>query len=621
MVNEGKEPMIDLGPEKAFDKFPAPVKVGGKSFFLVRDDSGYHLFSSVCPHQGGEVRLDNTGGLRCPQHGWRFDSDTGKGLNNFFALSEFPVKVEGDRLLASVPDFPAARISKVENSGRLDWPSVTLHSHACVEIASRKFSLLMDPWLVGPAFLGSWIQYPPPVVDVTTLRPDAIAITHEHSDHFHEATLSCFDRKTPVYAPDFPNRRIILRLEAMGFSDIRPMTFGTTYMLSDSIRLTGFEPTSYWNDAIFLVEFDGCRILNINDAGLNHRIAPLLAPVDVVMSQFSIGASGYPLTWQHLSDTEKAKIMRRSSEGKIRMLHDAMNLYEGRYLLPCASFFTLWHPSHREYLRQLKTNTLEDVVKAFEKQKGRVLDLLPGDRWEGSSGKIKRFEPAGRAEGAPQGPKRTIERSFDARVFEQYHPVSEKISREEAEAYFLRLNEVPEIVFCEDMTARVESLPESGGELLVILFEIRKGRLRILPDSPESPNVLIEIPINVLARVVRENLSWDEATIGYWCRISRSPDVYRAGFWRLLQAPYFQRPSDPTPAPGPLISSDTVLADLLEKHGDEAERILNRYGLYCTGCHHSSSESLAQGARAHGIENARVDRLVRELNRVFPPVK
>ena len=75
-----------------------------------------------------------------------------------------------------------------------------------------------------PAFLGAWTQYPPPVVDVTTLRPDAMVISHEHSDHFHEPTLVEFDRSIPIFIPDFPNRRLVERLgfEGTDCRDERP---------------------------------------------------------------------------------------------------------------------------------------------------------------------------------------------------------------------------------------------------------------------------------------------------------------------------------------------------------------------------------------------------------------
>jgi hypothetical protein len=37
--------------------------------------------------------------------------------------------------------------------------------------------------------------------------------------------------------------------------------------------------------------------------------------------------------------------------------------------------------------------------------------------------------------------------------------------------------------------------------------------------------------------------------------------------------------------------------------------------LYCSGCHHSTAESIETGARQHGVDAHGIDLLVRELRR------
>ena len=462
---------------------------------------------------------------------------------------------------------------------------------------------------------------PPPVVDAAKLRPDVIVITHEHSDHFHEPTLLQFDRSIPVYVPDFPNRRLVERLAALGFSNVHPMAFGKTYKVSENFTLACFEPMSWWNDAIVLVEIDGFRLLNINDAGLNQRIAALVAPVDVVASQFSIGASGYPLTWSHLTAAEKIRIMEHACQGKLQMLREAMTLYRGEYLLPIASHFALWHPAHREHVRMMSTNTIDNVIQAFAGSNVHVVDVLPGEIWDVSVGQVTRlWHRRGRLYDLAYKLK-YLERRFNSSEFQQHHPISGDLTHAEVRAYFLRLNEVPEMAFCENLTVRVRANDGNHGrEGIDVSFQITGGRLLMLQAAPVVPNLLIEIPIGILKRIVTENLSWDEAHIGYWCRFTRSPDMYHAGFWRVLQAPYFNRHAEP-PVDSKPITGNSVIADVVEAHGNRAERILRRYGLYCAGCHHSPCESLVQGARYHGIEETQIHRLVRELNEVFCPTQ
>ncbi len=181
--------LVDIGPEASFTQLPGRISLGERSYYLVRGEAGYQLLSTVCPHQGGEV-VDVSSCFQCPQHGWRFEHATGKGLNNTGELSSLSVTVREGRLLVDVPLPSSASVSKEQRNKSPKQLTIHLHAHACLEILHKSFSLLMDPWLCGPAFLGAWTLYPPPIVDVATFRPNAIAITHEHPDHFHEPTLS-----------------------------------------------------------------------------------------------------------------------------------------------------------------------------------------------------------------------------------------------------------------------------------------------------------------------------------------------------------------------------------------------------------------------------------------------
>ena len=60
----------------------------------------------------------------------------------------------------------------------------------------------------------------------------------------------------------------------------------------------------------------------------------------------------------------------------------------------------------------------------------------------------------------------------------------------------------------------------------------------------------------------------------------------------------------------------TRIGPLLDTYGPDADRILRRYGLYCSGCHHSTAESIEMAGRHHGVDVRRIDALVRELTRL-----
>jgi hybrid cluster-associated redox disulfide protein len=602
-----------LGPVDAFTTLPATVTIGSRTFFLVDDGSGFRLLSNVCPHQGGAV-YDEGSRFECPLHGWRFDRVTGRCMNApSRALSAVPVHVEDGVLYADLPG--ETRLDHVAaGRGACVGLSVQLHAHACLEISYEGFTLLTDPWLDGPAFLGAWAQYPPAAVSGADLRPDAIVITHEHSDHFHEPTLRMFDRRTPVYVPDFPNQRLPQRLAALGFSNVTPIRFGEPRGVHGGWRITAFEPQSYWNDAFLLIEVAGLRIFNVNDAGVNARIAHMVAPVDILAVQFSAGASGYPWTWAHFSDDQKVAMSARACAGKLELIREAARLYGASTVLPFASHFTLWHPTHREYARLMKRNTLDDVKATLAGSTVEVIDLLPGERWDVGDGTISRLENDRSTLYEPTRIAAYMDQAIDPETFAAHHPSEEGLTRPELVEYLDRLNAVPEIANCEDLTARIRALSSAAGRsALDVSFAVAGGRLRVLSEPPALPNLTITIPLGVLAAVVRDGLSWDEAFIGYWCRFDRDPNVYHAGFWRLLQAPYFKKPvSMPMPASG-AIGRTSIVAEVLEAYGPEADRVFRRHGLYCLGCHHSTAESIESAARQHGVNAHGLDLLLREL--------
>jgi CMP-N-acetylneuraminate monooxygenase len=608
-----------LGAAGSFGDLPSRIVIGSRTFFLIRDNSGFHLLSNVCPHQGGAVE-DQGMRFECPLHGWRFDRESGRCLNApSRRLTAYPVVVHDGVLYADVPAEP--HVDPVRRGGRATKLGLTiqLHAHACLEIAYENFVLLTDPWLDGPAFLGAWAPYPPHEVSGTDLRPDAILITHEHSDHFHEPTLRLFDRQTPIYVPDFPNQRMAKRLAALGFVDVRPVRFGDTVDIADgSWRITAYEPESYWNDAVLLIDIDGFRILDINDAGVNARIARMVSPVDVVAVQFSAGASGYPWTWTHLTDEQKIAISAQACSGKLQLIREAARLYGAAAVLPFASHFTLWHPTHRAYARMMRRNSLADVRTTLAGEDVDVIDLLPGDAWDVGRGVIRRgsADPDALSGSGPTMTAEDVE--VDAATFARAHPSDESLSRQELVEYLLRLNDVPEMASCEDVIARIRGTASApDGASIDVSFAIVKGRLTILPSPSDRPNLIITTSRAILTTVVREELSWDEAFIGYWCQFERHPNVYHAGFWRLLQAPYFKRPADMATSTGLAINPASTVAEVLEAHGAPADRILRRYGLYCAGCQHSTADSIEMAARQHGLESRRVEHLLKELNSAF----
>jgi hybrid cluster-associated redox disulfide protein len=61
------------------------------------------------------------------------------------------------------------------------------------------------------------------------------------------------------------------------------------------------------------------------------------------------------------------------------------------------------------------------------------------------------------------------------------------------------------------------------------------------------------------------------------------------------------------------ITREMTFGELLQQYPDTVG-VLGGYGLHCIGCHIAVFETIEQGARAHGLEEAQIDQMLAELN-------
>lgn len=61
------------------------------------------------------------------------------------------------------------------------------------------------------------------------------------------------------------------------------------------------------------------------------------------------------------------------------------------------------------------------------------------------------------------------------------------------------------------------------------------------------------------------------------------------------------------------ITADWTIQKLIEKYPDSVD-ILVKYGFHCIGCAMAAYENLEQGAKAHGLNEKKLDKLMKELN-------
>ncbi len=63
----------------------------------------------------------------------------------------------------------------------------------------------------------------------------------------------------------------------------------------------------------------------------------------------------------------------------------------------------------------------------------------------------------------------------------------------------------------------------------------------------------------------------------------------------------------------PKITSNILIGDLVSKYPATSE-VLLKYGLHCVGCHIAAYETIEEGARAHGLDERTINKMLDEMN-------
>lgn len=76
----------------------------GKKVGIYFNGKNYFAFAPTCPHANANLKLgrytDST--VTCRWHNWKFDLESGKGLNNESQLKIFQTKIDNDNILVSL---------------------------------------------------------------------------------------------------------------------------------------------------------------------------------------------------------------------------------------------------------------------------------------------------------------------------------------------------------------------------------------------------------------------------------------------------------------------------------------------------------------------------------------
>jgi CMP-N-acetylneuraminate monooxygenase len=588
---------ISINPE-SLSETAMEFRIDGVKIWICKLSDGVNVFFDECAHMGGEL-LNNGKSLVCPQHGWTYDFN-GNNLNrNSPGLRKAKVLSFDDCKIEVL--LPVKEILPTKSS--LSSPlEVKVHSHATLELSYRHTSILFDPWLEGSAYYGAWDLYPKPLVSAEDIVVNAIVITHPHPDHFHLQTLKKFDKSIPVFYPEFPSQIIEKGLDELGFINQMPVFWGETFRVGDYVNMQFLRPRSMWEDSATLtwVEDSGKVFtwLSLVDAGsVIDEFA--LPDLDLLTSAFDQGASGYPLTWTHLSESRRVKLLEAQKESRMQLLPLRARKLKSKYFLPFAGHWRLGQEVHKKYAELIPHTSFQELSEKFaiSAPDTEFLGLYPGESFEFLTKTVEK---------AQENETERLEINFSPSV--EFSAFQTDDLFEVLGDFRMLMSKL--ILLCdafgsENVKFEVSTNENSYSETFAFCSSNSTGLQEI--------TINVRVPEQILILLAKGKANWDHVAIGYWGEWSRCPDIYPANFMRLLQAGNTSIPINDMPPLDIDYLLQKSVGEIIE--GDEvfAPKLLGRLGLPCITCIRSNSETLLQALNIHNVDLESNIWLLREL--------
>ncbi|XP_052357696.1 cytidine monophosphate-N-acetylneuraminic acid hydroxylase [Oncorhynchus keta] len=519
----------------------------GKCYIIYKDNGELKACKNQCKHQGGLFikDIEDLDGrtVRCTKHYWKLNVSTMQYVNppDSFTQDELDVVMtdEGGLQLVEVIVWDPW-LADPQDPQELQEGEVTVstarHTHPRLDRCEAFPS--GQNWLIPEKCIFSY----PTLKSLSATRPDV-----------------------PIYVGD-TSRPVFWMLEKrqVQLTNINVVPFGIWQNIDEHLRFMILKDEVHPElDTCIIVEYKGHMILNTVDC-TRPNYGRLPHNVDLMMSDFAGGASGFPMTFSGGKYTESWKADFIKNERKKLMNYKAqlVKSLQPKIYCPFAGYFVEAHPSDR-YIKETNTKNKAEELNALIKKSapgittwtpkpGAVLDLA-----------LALMSPSRKAITDPPSGTNIYKDSwdFDLYVDELNRAITAEIFKHKSWiqfyyiwAGFKNYNLVVRVIETDE-----DFIPiDNGYNYLVDFMDLSFPTQR---PTREHPYEEIKNRIGVMRHVVKNGLLWDDLYIGFQNRLSREPDVYHHRFWNhfqtelpvtgpdwdlfLQQVPSYQRSAEP----------------------------------------------------------------------------
>ena len=495
-------------------------------FFVYRNAGEFKVYDRKCDHNGGKLCMVNDI-IKCPLHGWEFDIEQGKYSNVQLSKETIDHTISDGTLSIEAVDY-IPRLPHIDKDLSV---KITFLAHASLLIETDNISFMMDPWITGFAFSGGWWpqNLPPKNWRKIINDVDFIYISHNHPDHLNTYTLDCVRRDMKFVVPNFLTGSVAKILRANGFTNILELSFQNHYQVENTqLFLTILKSGDFRDDSGLYFTYGNFSFLSSVDANdLNFERFP--EDISLFASNFTGGASGYPLCFMNISETKKKTIIKRKNDSKKLRVRAHLRKCKAKYFLPYAGFFREQAKRDQYVLENNKKNTIGDYASTITGT--HILNVEEHDEYVFNGDDVVERNIIARECKHEDDPEEFINKqinkySFDREYLLEYF--EECGFRDNLTVYISLTNDDFSLSFNK------VAIDFSGHEVAVRFGEFDWHKIKNISDSGANPNnkyLYIEVRQDSFLWVVNRRMPWEELSIGFQCRIDRMPDIYNVEFW------------------------------------------------------------------------------------------
>ena len=502
------------------------LKIGFNSSrdHIIKVDENYNVsqvIDKVCDHAGGRLILKGENAV-CPMHNWSLDLNTLKYNDSHICKKQAEYRIINNskiELFHSEKHLENPYLNRKTNSDL----TIRWLNHAAVYIEANGISFITDPWLFGPAFMtGWWLNEPSTVDSIELLKEvDYIYISHNHPDHLHPETLNLVSKDKKIIVADFTTKSTEKYLRALGFTNIISLGFNDIYDIVPNFQISLLKSGDFRDDSGIYFNVNGYQVLLTVDCNfLNSNILP--QNIDLLMTSFAGGASGFPLCFDNYNIEEKKTVVLRN---KLAIRSSVINYLKATLptnYLPYAGMFSEYAKRDRFIKDNNEKNLPNDYeqicnslnVNYIEPEKNKLIQIKNG---------LINFQE--------------IDVTYIQKEDYLYY-----INKYKEDYLYNPSNIILYLKnskFHKNQILQIIPTNDTFDEIIdeVIFADFKNQVFKIIPqndiiDTKEGFNVMkLSVRREIIACVIENKLPWEDFSIGFQMRVNRSPNQYESEFW------------------------------------------------------------------------------------------